>query len=148
LTTPNITKINFRKNTNTKHTDNIPNQKRSALSTAPSSNTNDYNIYYSGMNIKTTSSFVQLAIDSVKRWSKQIAFKFSPSKSKTILFTHKKTINTPEIKIQGTIVLNTNNIRLLNLIFDRQLKWIEHLKKLKPYTTKTIKTEKHFLLDY
>lgn len=107
----------------------------------------DCNIYCSGSNIKTTCSLIQKAINNVSQWSAETGFQFSPSKCKSVLFTHQKKIKASEIKMQEKTLPNTNSVRLLGVTFDHKLNWKEHLKKLKTNATKKLnilKAVSHF----
>jgi len=110
----------------------------------------DCSLYLSGSNIKTTSSLMQKAIDSISRWSTETGLIFSPSKCQSILFDRQKKTQILDIKMQGNTLPNTKSLRLLGLTLDHKLNWKEHIKKLKATSSKKlniIKSVSHFKWD-
>jgi len=53
----------------------------------------DYTIFCSGVNIKTTVEFIEQALDKLLKWSAMTGSNFSPSKTQSIIF-HKNVVKT------------------------------------------------------
>jgi len=102
----------------------------------------DCSIYCSGSQIKTSSLFLQQALDSLAKWSSETGFSFSPSKTQCIIFNKKRNDPLPSINFMNTQLYFTNNIRILGLTFDSKLTWRPHLKKLKTECQSRLKTIK------
>lgn len=102
----------------------------------------DCNIYCSGTQIKTTTHFLQLALDSLSKWSHKTGFSFSPAKTQCIIFNKKKNDPQPAINFLNTQLSFTNSIRILGLTFDSKLTWRPHLKKLKTECQSRLRTIK------
>lgn len=102
----------------------------------------DCNIYCSGSQIKTTTLFLQQALDSLSRCSSDTDISFSPTKTQCIIFNKKKKDPHPTIDFMNTQLRFTNNIRIHGLIFDHKLTWRPHLKKLKMVCQSRMKTIK------
>jgi hypothetical protein len=62
-------------------------------------------------------------------------FKFSPSKTKSNCFTKKINILPPIFQINRLIIPNKNTIKILGIIFDKNLTWKPHIKYIKKETT-------------
>lgn len=102
----------------------------------------DCNIYCSGSQIKSTTQFLQRALDSLSKWSSKTGFFFSTSKKQCIIFNKNKNKQQPVIKFMNTQLIFLSNIRILGLIFNDKLSWQPHLKKLKTECLTRMRTVK------
>eukprot|EP00102_Acyrthosiphon_pisum_P021430 XP_016658640.1 PREDICTED: RNA-directed DNA polymerase from mobile element jockey-like [Acyrthosiphon pisum] len=90
----------------------------------------DCHIYCSGQNIKTTMEILQQALNILQNWSNKTGFKFSPGKSKGICI-HTRTTENQQLYLNNSEIPFCKSLRVLGMIFDSELKWTQHLKKLK-----------------
>ncbi|KAL4091475.1 hypothetical protein QTP88_026162 [Uroleucon formosanum] len=88
-------------------------------------------IYCSGSNLTTSTQLIQEALNILSQWSSRIGFTFSPSKTQSIIFNKKNNYPSPQITLDKTPLLFTNNLRILGLIFDHKLSWKAHIRNLK-----------------
>ena len=79
----------------------------------------DYAIYVSGARLAGVERRLQKAIDRIVKWADSHGFKFSASKTKTVLFHSKrKMVGTSSLNLYGELIPSTDNIRLFGLVFD------------------------------
>lgn len=64
----------------------------------------DCNIYCSGTNIETSKRLLQVSLNSLSQWSSKTGFKFSPSKTQSIIFNNKKRNPMPHITFNSTLL--------------------------------------------
>ncbi|KAL4113976.1 hypothetical protein QTP88_017519 [Uroleucon formosanum] len=88
-------------------------------------------IYCSGSNLTTSTQLIQEALNILSQWSSRTGFTFSPSKTQSIIFNKKNNYPSPQITLDKTPLLFTNNLRILGLIFDHKLSWKAHIRNLK-----------------
>ena len=71
-------------------------------------------------------------------WAEKSGLKFSPQKTKYIIFSRqRKPIQTlPKLYMQNTVIEKVDNIKMLVLIFDNKLMWVPHMQYLKNTCTK------------
>lgn len=66
----------------------------------------------------------------MEKWSRATGFRFSPSKSRCIIFSKHPINRKPHMEIYNTTLKYTNNIKYLGLIFDEKLNWKAHITQL------------------
>ncbi len=82
-----------------------------------------------GRNINHITGKIQEAIEVVEKWSYAWGFRFSVDKTKTIMFTRKRGIDT-EIKMYGQTIEQVKVFKCLGVWFDAKLTWNEHIGKI------------------
>jgi len=75
---------------------------------------------------------MQNAINEICKCEKSTGFKFGPAKSKSILFSYKKNIDSPQLYMDNILIPPTNDLKILGLNLNNQLNWSNHIKILKP----------------
>ena len=74
---------------------------------------------------------LQQAVDALADWSSAWRIKFEPSKSQALVISHHRTpIALPPITFQGTAVPEVDRLLLLGVLFDRQLSFQAHIRRL------------------
>nr|XP_034172329.1 uncharacterized protein LOC117600695 [Osmia lignaria] len=98
----------------------------------------DLTITCSGKSLITIIELLQESINDLLSWSEKSGLKFSPLKTKYIIFSRKRkrTILPPKLYIRNTEIEKVNSIRILGLIFDHKLTWGPHMKYLKTTCSK------------
>ena len=94
----------------------------------------DVTIYLEGKNIESSSKIMQNTLNNLEKFANTNGFKFSPTKTQTILFENRKTKNRDEkikLYISNRKIELVDNVKILGLIFDSQLTWKTHVKQLK-----------------
>ena len=88
----------------------------------------DSTIYKVGTNLKHTLATVQKAFDEIKSWCEAWGFKISPTKSCTVLFTHRTSdiLATP-LTLGGITIPIATEAKYLGVIFDNRLTWTPHI---------------------
>ncbi|XP_076629123.1 uncharacterized protein LOC143345647 [Colletes latitarsis] len=89
-------------------------------------------------NLSTIIELLQESINDLLSWSVKSGLKFSPQKTKYIIFSRKRKLTTlpPNLHIRNTEIERVDSIRILGLIFDHKLTWGPHMKYLKVTCTK------------
>src|SRR5215469_8946683 len=92
----------------------------------------DFAIYVSGSRLAGVERRLQKAIDRIVKWADSHGFKLSASKSKAVLLHNKqKIVGVPSLNLYGELIPSTDNVRFLDLVFDRHLTWANHIRGLK-----------------
>ena len=80
--------------------------------------------------IVESSRLIQSALDKVGEWQDLWGTTFSPTKSNFVLFTRKRNIPNINLNIKGVDVPSADSVTFLGMIFDKKLRWHEHIKYL------------------
>lgn len=91
----------------------------------------DLVLYTKNRNINTITGKLQSAINNLQTWCMETGFKFSPNKTKAIVFTNKRLINLNPLIIHNTNIQYVKQIRFLGMILDSKLKWSPHIDNVK-----------------
>ena len=92
----------------------------------------DILLFCKGRDITTTQQLLQTTLLNLHSWSYRTGLRFSPSKSKCILFSRlRNPTQDLELVMDNHRIPTVTNVRILGLHFDRRLNWIVHLKMLK-----------------
>ncbi|XP_037536736.1 uncharacterized protein LOC119413748 [Nematolebias whitei] len=83
-----------------------------------------------GKNLQFIIKKVQEAITTVEKWSNRWGLKFSVEKTKSIIFTRKKTPNNNELKLYGKVIEREKQFKFLGIWFDERLTWTVHIQKV------------------
>ena len=74
---------------------------------------------------------LQQAVDALADWGSAWRINFEPSKSQVLAISHHRTpIALPPITFQGTAVPEVDRLLLLGVLFDRQLSFQAHIRRL------------------
>ena len=74
---------------------------------------------------------LQQAVDALADWGGAWRIKFEPSKSQALVISHHRTpIALPPITFHGTAVPEVDRLLLLGVLFDRQLSFQAHIRRL------------------
>lgn len=91
----------------------------------------DLTIICSGNNLKPTQKLIQNTLDKLSDWSKQSGFKFSETKTEFIIFSKRNSNNNINLTINNHKIKEVHKLKILGLLFDTKINWVEHIKKLK-----------------
>ena len=92
----------------------------------------DLQISYSDYNLQHIECKLQTTVDSISKWALNNGFKFSPTKTKTIVFPcNRHVLIKPKLYINNQIIPVVDNIKFLGLWWDSKLAWTHHLAQLK-----------------
>ena len=74
----------------------------------------------------------QQCLDKLNKWATENGFRFSQTKTKCMHFCHKRKLhNDPCLKLERTEIPVVNEYKFLDLVFDKKLTFIPHLKYLR-----------------
>lgn len=91
----------------------------------------DLAIYCSASTALEACRKIQVAINSVTKWADRNGFKFSPQKTKAILFSRKrKREEIPTLFLKDEILPYEDNVKYLGVIFDKKLTFSSHISDL------------------
>ena len=71
---------------------------------------------------------VQQALNELENWAGENNLKFNVEKTKAVLFTRKYKFTEPTITLDGKNIEFVSSFKYLGVIFDKKLKWNEHVK--------------------
>ena len=92
----------------------------------------DLLIYVSGVNQPSLERRLQLGVNRVNDWAETHGFKFSSSKTESILFHRKKKLlPSPQLFLNQRPIPARSTIKYLGMLFDEKLNWKDHLKMIK-----------------
>ena len=92
----------------------------------------DLILYTTGNYLSGLERRLQVAINNVNTWANNHGFKFSPTKTYSILFHRKRKLQPPpQLFLDNTPIPSKSTIKYLGLIMDEKLEWKEHIKQLK-----------------
>lgn len=98
----------------------------------------DLVVYSSRKNPDTSRKFIQRAIDKIFLSGLNFGFKFSESKSKSVIFSRKRRIHSINLKLGNKIIDKEKSVKFLGMIWDAKLNWREHIKVLKAKVKKRL----------
>jgi hypothetical protein len=98
----------------------------------------DFNIWCRSNNKSTVQRQLQTTTNNLEKWSKKTGFSFSPEKSSCTIFTKRRKVDKLQITIDKTLIQKKNTVKMLGVLFDRQLSWTPYIKYLKTNTTNAI----------
>lgn len=88
-----------------------------------------YSIHHSSSNAEFSTN-IQMALDMNHDWGLKWGFEFPRRKSIGIFFSYRRKPNI-RLTLDNHLVPIQNSARFLSLIFDRKLKWKDHIGQLK-----------------
>jgi len=104
----------------------------------------DLSISLESNDADSAGKILQIAVDSLQKWSNTTGYKFSPNKTFMVDFSHKwKKTAEPFIKIKGIPIKCKTEAKFLGLTFDNKLNWSEHIKNLKSSCFRTMNILKY-----
>lgn len=90
----------------------------------------DLVILCKGKNIEDTQFNVQQALNQLSVWSQKTGFKFSASKTNTMIFTKQHKPANYSLKLEDKLIPRVNSIKILGLIFQPNLTYPAHINRL------------------
>lgn len=91
----------------------------------------DLTLVCSGNSIKPTQTLLQNTLDKLSEWCRHTGFKFSDTKTEFIVLAKRKKKETVSLTINNKQIKEVRHLKILGLIFDQKLNWVDHIKKLK-----------------
>ena len=98
----------------------------------------DLLIYFEGNYLPTMERRIQNAIDRISRWAEEHGYKFSNTKTHSILFNRRGERQRPSLKIYGQDITMQKEIKFLGLTFDTRLTWSKQVQNVKNHCTSPI----------
>ena len=99
----------------------------------------DLCIYYKGSSLALVERQMQLAVNSVNKWSADTGFTISKQKSAQLLFKKRNPEEImPALILGGEIIPRVTEHRFLGLIFDQHFNWLPHIHDLKARCRKAL----------
>ncbi len=74
---------------------------------------------------------MQKAVDAALQWGRQAGLAFSPAKTVAVQFTRRRNVwggVPPNIRMGEVEVSFLDKVKCLGVTFDKQLRWLPHLK--------------------
>ena len=99
----------------------------------------DLQIGYRHSDLNITKVELQQCLNRLHEWTKKNGFKFSITKTKIMHFTIVPCLhNRPLLKLGSEIILYTDCVKFLGLLWDPKLTWTKHISKLRTECSKLI----------
>ena len=81
--------------------------------------------------VDTDAETLQAAVSALAEWGNTWHIKFEPAKSQALTISHHRSpIEVPAINFQGTVVPQVAELRLLGIMFDKDLSFRTHIRQL------------------
>ena len=81
--------------------------------------------------VDTDAEALQAAVFALAEWGNTWHIKFEPAKSQALTISHHRSpIEVPAINFQGTVVPEVAELRLLGIMFDKDLSFRTHIRQL------------------
>lgn len=108
----------------------------------------DLALYITGTKLPFLERQLQLAIDNITNWSDSHGFRFSPTKTKAMLFRRRKRNGlgdyvSSNLKLYDTPIQPETQIRFLGIIFDNRLTYLPHIRHLRSSCRRPLDLLKH-----
>ena len=88
----------------------------------------DITIWIETKNINNGINVLQQSLTELENWSNKWGFRFSVSKTKAMIFTSRKKLESQnKVKIYNQDIVYVNQFKFLGLIFDNKFTWNEHV---------------------
>lgn len=91
----------------------------------------DFMIYSSSAYLPVLERRMQVAVNRVARWTSDNGFTINDLKTEAVLFNRKRGHGEPNLTLNGRMITFKPHVKFLGMIFDKKLKWKEHISKLK-----------------
>ena len=99
----------------------------------------DITIWIETKNINNGINVLQQSLTELENWSNKWGFRFSVSKTKTMIFTSRKKLESQnKVKIYNQDIVYVNQFKFLGLIFDNKFTWNDHVNYIEAYCNKRI----------
>ncbi len=85
--------------------------------------------YVGGMDETTMAELFQVAVDEVVQWDAANGLSFNPKKTKMVLFSKKRKVIPPNIKLQGDSLELSDSLKYLGVDIHKKLLWNKHINK-------------------
>lgn len=99
----------------------------------------DLAIYSSGSSLSVLRALLQSAVTAASTWATSHGFRFSSTKSFSILFTRTRTPLPPPLTLYNTPLQYRSSGKFLGLIFDSRLTWRKHILALKDTASRRLR---------
>lgn len=100
----------------------------------------DLVVYVTGIDVEESEIIMQTALEDLMKFALVTGFSFSPTKTKSILFSRKHSHAELSLNLtaNGNIIETVNSYRFLGMILDKKLLWRSHINDLKIRTKKRL----------
>jgi len=96
-----------------------------------------------GRNINHISNILQLHLDKISKWFNKWGLKLNTTKTVEIIFTKRRTLNIPKLKVSNMEINAVSHCKCLGLTFDKYLNLDKHISNLITKTTPIINLIRH-----
>jgi len=91
----------------------------------------DFMIYSSSKYLPTLERRLQLAVNTVMRWTTEHGFTISEPKTVAVHFNRLRGYAEPDLRLGNRMIVFRSEAKFLGMIFDQKLTWKSHIKELK-----------------
>lgn len=95
-------------------------------------------IYISDIVFATNNHHIQVIVNRLNLWAKETGFKFSERKTVVMHFCKKRSCETLNIDMNGTILQQSNTHGFLGMKIDHKWLWTAHINNLKTHCKKSM----------
>ena len=88
-------------------------------------------VWVTGTSLPELLGGMQQALHRIEQWSHTWGLEFSITKTKAIIFTHKRMKGRPILTLNQSKIEFVQQIKFLGVIFDRQLTWRQHIQHIR-----------------
>ena len=90
-----------------------------------------YKCFSAKGDVDTDAEILEAAVSALAEWGNTWHIKFEPAKSQALTISHHRSpIEVPAINVQGTVVPEVAELRLLGIMFDKDLSFRTHIRQL------------------
>lgn len=98
----------------------------------------DLVVYMNGKNLNWIHKMLQSTLDELTKWSQRSGLRFSPEKTKFIMFSKRAVPPFPALVLAGQDIERVSETRFLGVVFDRALTWRDHIGYLRKSCDKVL----------
>ena len=89
----------------------------------------DIMLVATGPDASISGGLLQKALDTVQEWGTQCGLHFNPDKTAAVLFTRKKGVLNPPLRLQQRSLSFGGTLRYLGITVQKDLKWDQHIEE-------------------
>ena len=87
----------------------------------------DLTVTCTGHDAKTVADLIQQKLKVLESWSRSAGLEFNTAKSNAMLFTNKRKVTRPSLKLNGQAIEYTDSVKYLGVTLTPKLSWTTHI---------------------
>ncbi len=87
----------------------------------------DLTVICTGHDAKTVADLIQRKLGVLESWSRSAGLEFNTAKSNAMLFTNKRKVTKPILKLNGEVIEYAENVKYLGVTLTPKLNWTMHI---------------------